>query len=142
MAKIRRHFNTSLVIFLVIGGAFALVVSVRGVATAEEAAASTAQPAETQEEMDPVGYCKVRELREKLWLTNENLAAVGCNQAHLYALIDPDVRALPVGLLEEMASAGALQRRRPICIIQTRAVRFKGLEWRRTVRPYLPVALA
>jgi len=39
------------------------------------------------EEMDPFDYCKVRELREKLCLTNENLAAVGCNQAKAEAVL-------------------------------------------------------
>jgi hypothetical protein len=39
------------------------------------------------EEMDPVDYCKVRELRTKLWLTNDNLAAVGCNQAKAEAVL-------------------------------------------------------
>ena len=95
MAVIRRHWLMSLTVVLVLaGGAGWLAFSHFSQAKADPPAtpesptapAGGGEPAANA--VDPDTYCRVRELRERLCLRNEDLAAMGCTQAQAESVLE------------------------------------------------------
>jgi hypothetical protein len=93
MAVIRRHWVMSLTIVLVLaGGGGWLAFSHFGQAKADDPPETPESPTGGQEPaantVDPDTYCRVRELRERLCLRNEDLAAMGCTQAQAESVLE------------------------------------------------------
>src|SRR2546421_4400862 len=78
MALVRRHWKLALINCLLILLAAGLLTYrlMRGRAIAQTPP-PTSQPTAA---IDPVTYCRIRDLRGRLSLTNRDLAAMGCTQ--------------------------------------------------------------